>query len=75
MALGGSMQESLKKARALRQPDELESNPLPRCGAHMKKPYEKPQVRDWGTVAELTATGQTKPGGDMKSGSVASQGQ
>ncbi|NNF28111.1 MAG: lasso RiPP family leader peptide-containing protein [Gemmatimonadetes bacterium] len=41
----------------------------------MKKPYEKPQIRDWGTVAELTATGKTNPGNDLKSGSAASQGQ
>jgi hypothetical protein len=35
-----------------------------------KKPYRKPEVEDWGTVTELTATGQTNPGGDQKEGSV-----
>lgn len=42
---------------------------------HEKKQYRKPQVRDWGTVTELTATGQTMPGSDAKSGSSSSQGQ
>ena len=40
-----------------------------------KKNYTKPVVRDWGTVSELTATGQTMPGSDAKSGSAQSQGQ
>jgi hypothetical protein len=39
-----------------------------------KKRYETPRIKDWGTVAELTATGQTMPGDDAKSGSAASQG-
>ena len=39
-----------------------------------KKRYEKPQVREWGTVADLTATGQTQAGDDCKGGSAASQG-
>ena len=39
-----------------------------------RKHYTKPIVRDWGTVSELTATGQTMPGGDAKQGSVSSQG-
>jgi hypothetical protein len=39
-----------------------------------KKQYEAPQIRDWGTVSELTATGLTNPGDDAKDGSVASQG-
>ncbi len=40
-----------------------------------RKHYTKPVVRDWGTVSELTATGMTMPGADMKSGSAQSQGQ
>lgn len=39
-----------------------------------RKPYEAPEIEDWGTVADLTETGLTHPGGDLKSGSVASQG-
>ncbi len=39
-----------------------------------KKQYEAPQIRDWGTVSELTATGQTNPGADAKNGSASSQG-
>lgn len=39
-----------------------------------KKRYQKPELQDWGTVRELTATGQTNPGGDAKQGSVASRG-
>lgn len=39
-----------------------------------KKPYRKPEIREWGSVAELTATGQTMPGDDAKDGSAASQG-
>jgi len=41
----------------------------------MKKEYRKPEIKAWGTVADLTATGLTRPGNDAKSGSVASQGQ
>ncbi|MDT8342713.1 MAG: hypothetical protein RQ751_14475 [Longimicrobiales bacterium] len=40
----------------------------------MKKTYEKPGIKSWGTVADLTATGKTKPGNDAKGGSAASQG-
>jgi hypothetical protein len=39
-----------------------------------KKVYVRPSIEDHGKVAEVTATGLTKPGGDAKSGSVASQG-
>jgi hypothetical protein len=39
-----------------------------------KKTYNRPEIKSWGTVAELTATGMTMPGGDNKSGSAASQG-
>ena len=40
-----------------------------------KKTYEPPQLKEWGTVADLTQTGQTMPGQDMKAGSSTSQGQ
>jgi hypothetical protein len=40
-----------------------------------KKQYRKPEVQDWGTVRDLTATGLTHPGDDLKAGSAASQGQ
>jgi hypothetical protein len=40
----------------------------------MKQEYTTPEIRDWGTVSQLTQTGLTQPGGDAKSGSVASQG-
>ncbi|MFO7586872.1 MAG: hypothetical protein R6X22_02265 [Gemmatimonadota bacterium] len=40
----------------------------------MKKPYTRPGIKTWGTVADLTATGLTRPGSDAKSGSAASQG-
>ena len=40
-----------------------------------KKAYVAPNVRDWGTVAEMTATGLTRRGDDAKEGSAASQGQ
>ena len=39
-----------------------------------KKTYSEPDVTDFGTVADLTETGLTNPGGDGKSGSAPSQG-
>lgn len=39
-----------------------------------KKEYNKPEIKSWGTVADLTATGLTNPGNDAKSGSAASMG-
>lgn len=39
-----------------------------------KREYRKPEIRDWGTVTDLTATGQTNPGSDNKEGSAASEG-
>lgn len=38
------------------------------------KPYGAPKIDDWGTVADLTETGLTRPGGDLKAGSVLSKG-
>lgn len=35
-----------------------------------RKPYEAPEIEDWGTVADLTETGNSHPGGDAKGGSV-----
>jgi hypothetical protein len=40
----------------------------------MDKSYSAPEFEEFGTVADLTETGLTKPGDDAKSGSVASQG-
>jgi hypothetical protein len=39
-----------------------------------KQPYVRPELNVLGSVADLTRTGLTNPGGDGKSGSVASQG-
>jgi hypothetical protein len=39
-----------------------------------KKQYRKPEIQDFGTVTDLTATGKTNPGPDAKGGSAASQG-
>jgi len=41
----------------------------------LKKEYSRPELKNWGTVADLTQTGLTRPGDDAKSGSVLSQGQ
>ena len=30
-----------------------------------RRPYRPPELRRWGTVADITLTGQTKPGGDL----------
>lgn len=30
-----------------------------------KKPYRRPVLKTWGSVAELTQVGQTTPGGDL----------
>ena len=40
-----------------------------------KQPYNRPELSEWGSVADLTATGQTRPGDDKKTGSVLSQGE
>lgn len=40
-----------------------------------KKAYSRPELSEWGSVADLTATGQTRPGDDNKTGSVLSQGK
>lgn len=39
-----------------------------------KKTYQPPELNEWGTVADLTGTGQTNPGDDGKTGSVLSPG-
>ena len=36
--------------------------------------YAEPKLEEWGTVADLTQTGLTKPGTDAKAGSAASNG-
>jgi hypothetical protein len=43
-------------------------------GKEEKRAYTTPSIQEWGTVQELTQTGQTNPGNDAKEGSVASQG-
>ena len=40
-----------------------------------RKVYVAPTIKRWGTVADLTKTGQTNPGGDGKGGSATSFGQ
>lgn len=40
----------------------------------MDKTYSTPSLREWGSVTELTQTGQTNPGGDGKDGSSSSMG-
>lgn len=37
--------------------------------------YTSPDLQEWGSVTDLTQTGQTNPGDDGKSGSKPSQGQ
>ncbi|MDQ3509398.1 MAG: lasso RiPP family leader peptide-containing protein [Actinomycetota bacterium] len=39
-----------------------------------KKAYTPPKLNKWGTVADLTKTGNTMPGADGKGGSAASTG-
>lgn len=39
-----------------------------------KKAYKAPELKTWGTVADLTLTGKTNEGGDAKTGSVGSKG-
>jgi hypothetical protein len=42
--------------------------------AGTRKRYTPPTLKAWGTVAELTQTGNTREGGDAKGGSASSQG-
>ena len=35
-----------------------------------KKVYTSPVIKQWGTIADLTRTGQTYSGGDGKTGSI-----
>jgi hypothetical protein len=37
---------------------------------NLKKPYASPKLSQWGTVADVTGVGITRPGGDTKAGSV-----
>jgi hypothetical protein len=39
-----------------------------------KKPYTSPELKKWGTVADLTQTGKTTEGNDAKTGSSPSSG-
>ncbi|MEW6636305.1 MAG: lasso RiPP family leader peptide-containing protein [Actinomycetota bacterium] len=40
-----------------------------------KKAYTPPELKKWGTVADLTQTGRTRPGADAKGGSALSMGR
>jgi hypothetical protein len=40
-----------------------------------REQYQEPQIEEWGSVADLTQTGKTNPGGDGKDGSSASMGE
>lgn len=42
--------------------------------SEQQKDYTPPQIRELGTVTDLTETGKTNPGGDGKIGSAPSQG-
>jgi hypothetical protein len=49
-------------------------------GIHMDKQergeeYRAPELEEWGSVADLTQTGLTRPGDDEKAGSRPSRGQ
>ncbi|AXY40768.1 hypothetical protein [Halomonas sp. JS92-SW72] len=33
-----------------------------------RRPYRAPELRQWGTVADITLVGQTNPGGDVLPG-------
>lgn len=33
-----------------------------------RRPYRAPKLRRWGTVADITLVGQTRPGGDVLPG-------
>lgn len=46
-----------------------EQNRTPESGEGAR-PYSAPELREWGTITELTAVGQTHPGGDTMGGSV-----
>ena len=35
-----------------------------------RKIYRSPQLKEWGTVSDLTGVGKSHPGGDMRFGSV-----
>jgi hypothetical protein len=41
----------------------------------IKKPYASPELREWGTLIDLTRTGRTMPGLDAKGGSAMSRGR
>lgn len=38
------------------------------------KIYKTPELKDWGSVAEITSAGRTNPGQDAFSGSVNARG-
>jgi hypothetical protein len=40
-----------------------------------REEYRAPELEEWGSVADLTQTGLTRPGDDTKTGSRPSQGR
>lgn len=40
-----------------------------------KQAYSSPKITDFGTVADMTQTGDSRIGGDLKAGSVLSPGR
>lgn len=37
-------------------------------GSSVRQEYSAPQLKRWGTVADITLVGQTRPGGDVLPG-------
>lgn len=38
------------------------------AGSSVRREYSAPQLKRWGTVADITLVGQTRPGGDILPG-------
>ena len=51
---------------------QMANNPDAEGGT--KKIYRSPQLKEWGTVSDLTGTGTSISGGDLKGGSALSKG-
>ena len=57
-----------------KKPHDHQKDIKPDAKGRTKKLYRSPQLKEWGTVSDLTGTGNTHPGGDLKGGSVLSPG-
>ena len=57
-----------------KKPHDRQKDIKPDANGGTKKLYRSPQLKEWGTVSDLTGTGLTHSGGDLKGGSVPSQG-